>query len=114
MHQRVMRRQPEPLDRSTRRCRASGHPPQTPAQDPCTLPQAALVPGYMATDRSALPLQGFVSNKDSEREDGKGDPLETLLYAVLVASSARASVAELATILQVGLLGASETTATEP
>ena len=56
----------------------------------------------MATDRSAVPLQGFVSNKDSEREDGKGDPLETLLYAVLVASSARASVAELATILQVG------------
>ena len=56
----------------------------------------------MATDGSAVPLQGFVSNKDSEREDGKGDPLETLLYAVLVASSARASVAELATILQVG------------
>ena len=68
---------------------------------------AALMQGFMATDRPAVPLQGFVSNKDSEREDGKGDPLETLLYAVLVASSARASVAELATILQARLLGAS-------
>lgn len=45
-------------------------------------------------------MQGFVSNKDSE-EEGKGDPLETLLYAVFVASSERASVAELAGILSV-------------
>ena len=39
-----------------------------------------------------------MSNKDSE-EEGKGDPLEALLYAVFVASSERASVAELAGIL---------------
>ena len=45
-------------------------------------------------------MQGFVSNKDSE-EEGKGDPLEALLYAVFVASSERASVAELAGILSV-------------
>ena len=45
-------------------------------------------------------LQGFVSNKDSD-EEGKGDPIETLLYAVFVASSERASVAELASILSV-------------
>ena len=45
-------------------------------------------------------LQGFVSNKDSE-EEGKGDPLEALLYAVFVATSERASVAELAGILSV-------------
>lgn len=45
-------------------------------------------------------MQGFVSNKDSD-EEGKGDPIETLLYAVFVASSERASVAELASILSV-------------
>lgn len=45
-------------------------------------------------------MQGFVSNKDSE-EEGRGDPIETLLYAVFVASSERASVAELASILSV-------------
>ncbi len=45
-------------------------------------------------------MQGFVSNKDSE-EEGKGDPLEALLYAVFVATSERASVAELAGILSV-------------
>lgn len=41
-----------------------------------------------------------MSNKDSD-EEGKGDPIETLLYAVFVASSERASVAELANILSV-------------
>ena len=41
-----------------------------------------------------------MSNKDSE-EEGKGDPLEALLYAVFVATSERASVAELAGILSV-------------
>lgn len=45
-------------------------------------------------------MQGFVSNKDSD-EEGKGDPLEALLYAVFVATSERASVAELAGILSV-------------
>ena len=45
-------------------------------------------------------MQGFVSNKDSE-EEGKGDPLEALLYAVFVATSERASVGELAGILSV-------------
>jgi hypothetical protein len=45
-------------------------------------------------------VQGFVSNKDSE-EEGKGDPLEALLYAVFVATSERASVGELAGILSV-------------
>ena len=45
-------------------------------------------------------MQGFVSNKDSD-EEGKGDPLEALLYAVFVATSERASVAELANILSV-------------
>ncbi|KAL3158901.1 hypothetical protein ABBQ32_011616 [Trebouxia sp. C0010 RCD-2024] len=49
---------------------------------------------------SIPPLEGFVSNKDSD-EEGKGDPLEALLYAVFVASSERASVAELAGILSV-------------
>ena len=46
-------------------------------------------------------LQGFVSNKDSETNKDKGDPLEAVLYAVFVATSARASVAELATMLSV-------------
>lgn len=45
-------------------------------------------------------MQGFVSNKDSD-EEGKVDPLEALLYAVFVATSERASVAELAGILSV-------------
>ncbi len=47
--------------------------------------------------------QGFVSNKDSETSETKGDPLETLLYAVFVATSARASVAQLASMLSVDL-----------
>ena len=47
-------------------------------------------------------LQGFVSNKDTEGSETQGDPLEAVLYAVFVATSARASVAELGTILQVG------------
>ena len=46
-------------------------------------------------------LQGFVSNKDSEAGEARGDPLEAVLYAVFVATSARASVAELGQILQV-------------
>jgi hypothetical protein len=45
--------------------------------------------------------QGFVSNRDSERNEDKADPLEIILYAVFVATSERASVAELAEILQV-------------
>ena len=45
--------------------------------------------------------QGFVSNKDSEKGEGKGDPVEEVLYGVFVATSARASVGELATILSV-------------
>lgn len=48
-------------------------------------------------------LQGFVSNRDSERGEERGDPLEAVLYAVFVATSARASIAELAAILQVPL-----------
>lgn len=44
--------------------------------------------------------QGFVSNRDSERNEDRADPLEIVLYAVFVATSARASVAELAEILQ--------------
>ena len=46
-------------------------------------------------------LQGFVSNKDSEKGEDKGDPLEAVLYGVFVATSARASVGQLATILSV-------------
>lgn len=46
--------------------------------------------------------QGFVSNRDSERNEDKADPLEIILYSVFVATSERASVAELADILQVG------------
>ena len=45
--------------------------------------------------------QGFVSNRDSERNEDRADPLEIILYAVFVATSARASVAQLADILQV-------------
>jgi len=46
-------------------------------------------------------MQGFVSNKDSERGEDKGDPLEAVLYGVFVATSERASVAQLASILSV-------------
>ncbi|CAK0785595.1 hypothetical protein CVIRNUC_008805 [Coccomyxa viridis] len=49
------------------------------------------------------PLEGFVSNRDSERNEDRADPLEIILYAVFVATSARASVGELADILQVEL-----------
>ena len=41
-----------------------------------------------------------MSNKDSEE---RGDPLEAVLYGVFVATSARASVAELAEMLSVDL-----------
>lgn len=61
---------------------------------PC---QPKLLPSALHEPRD---VQGFVSNKDSE-EEGKGDPLEALLYAVFVATSERASVAELAGILSV-------------
>ncbi|AQK86166.1 FAM91A1-like protein [Zea mays] len=44
-------------------------------------------------------LEGFVSNKDQSYED----PIEELLYAVFVVSSENATVAELATTLQVDL-----------
>ena len=50
-------------------------------------------------------LQGFVSNRDSERNEDRADPLEIILYAVFVATSARASVGELADILQVSMPG---------
>ena len=46
-------------------------------------------------------MQGFVSNKDSEKGEDKGDPLEAVLYGVFVATSERASVAQLASILSV-------------
>lgn len=46
-------------------------------------------------------LQGFVSNKDSEAQEEKGDPLEAVLYGVFVATSARATVADLARMLSV-------------
>ena len=49
---------------------------------------------------SIPPLEGFVSNRDSTSGSGGGDPTEVVLYAVFVATSARASVADLATILQ--------------
>ena len=42
-----------------------------------------------------------MSNKDSETNKDKGDPLEAVLYAVFVATSARTSVAELAAMLSV-------------
>ena len=42
-----------------------------------------------------------MSNKDSERDEGRADPLESLLYAVFVANSSRASVVELAQMLSV-------------
>ena len=42
-----------------------------------------------------------MSNRDSEKNEDKADPLEIVLYAVFVATSARASVGELADILQV-------------
>ena len=42
-----------------------------------------------------------MSNKDSEKGEEKGDPLEAVLYGVFVATSARASVGQLATILSV-------------
>ena len=42
-----------------------------------------------------------MSNKDAEGSESRGDPLEAVLYAVFVATSARASVAELGAILQV-------------
>ena len=51
-------------------------------------------------------MQGFVSNRDSERNEDRADPLEIVLYAVFVATSARASVAELAEILQARPLSA--------
>lgn len=53
---------------------------------------------------AALRMQGFVSNRDSEKNEDKADPLEIVLYAVFVATSARASVGELADILQVNIL----------
>lgn len=53
---------------------------------------------------SIPPLEGFVSNVTSEAgENGRGDPLEKLLYAAFVAASGRASVAQLASILSVDL-----------
>ncbi len=45
-----------------------------------------------------------MSNRDSERNEDRADPLEIILYAVFVATSARASVGELADILQVSAL----------
>eukprot|EP00798_Chlamydomonas_sp_ICE-L_P005845 gene5845-6131_t len=48
---------------------------------------------------SILPLEGFVSNKTSDLGDNTVDPIESLLYAVFVASSERLKVSDLATIL---------------
>lgn len=48
-------------------------------------------------------LQGFVSNKTSVLGDARVDPVETLMYAVFVASSERLRVADLAKILGVDL-----------
>ena len=45
-----------------------------------------------------------MSNKDMEAGEARGDPLEAVLYAVFVATSARASVAELGQILQARLI----------
>ena len=42
-----------------------------------------------------------MSNRDSAGGAERGDPVETVLYAVFVATSARASVAELGDMLQV-------------
>jgi predicted transcriptional regulator len=44
-----------------------------------------------------------VSNKTSDAADGASDPIEVLLYSVLMASSGRLTVRELAGILQVDL-----------
>ncbi|KAK9836344.1 hypothetical protein WJX81_007135 [Elliptochloris bilobata] len=52
---------------------------------------------------SIPPLEGFVSNRDSAGGAERGDPVEAVLYAAFVATSARASVAELADMLQVDL-----------
>ena len=52
---------------------------------------------------AAFVMQGFVSDKDAASSDARGDPVETVLYGVFVATSARASVAELAEILSVDL-----------
>lgn len=43
------------------------------------------------------PLEGFVSNKDGAGEDG--DPVETLLYGMFFAASARTTIGELAAVL---------------
>lgn len=43
----------------------------------------------------ALDAQGFVSNKDTDTTGERGDPIEGLLYAIVVASTDRADVASL-------------------
>ena len=49
--------------------------------------------------RNGRAVQGFVSNKDSEKGEDKGDPMEATLYAMFVACSERTTVAKLADIL---------------
>ena len=46
-------------------------------------------------DFTALRVQGFVSNKDTDTTGERGDPIEGLLYAIFVASTDRADVASL-------------------
>ena len=74
------------------------HPP-VPRGTPPARPRAGGVPARLIWRGRGL-AQGFVSNRDSERNEDRADPLEIVLYAVFVATSARASVAELAEILQ--------------
>uniref|UniRef100_A0A0D9V040 FAM91 N-terminal domain-containing protein n=1 Tax=Leersia perrieri TaxID=77586 RepID=A0A0D9V040_9ORYZ len=57
------------------------------------------VPVYPDDRFKVSRLEGFVSNKDQSYED----PIEELLYAVFVVSSANATVAELAATLQADL-----------
>ncbi|KAM3349381.1 hypothetical protein ACQJBY_022423 [Aegilops geniculata] len=57
------------------------------------------VPVYTDDRFKVSRLEGFVSNKDQSYED----PIEELLYAVFVVSSANATVAELAATLQADL-----------
>ncbi|XP_044976075.1 protein FAM91A1-like isoform X2 [Hordeum vulgare subsp. vulgare] len=57
------------------------------------------VPVYSDDRFKVSRLEGFVSNKDQSYED----PIEELLYAVFVVSSASATVAELAATLQADL-----------
>jgi hypothetical protein len=58
------------------------------------------VPIYPSDHFQLLSLKGFVSNRDQSYED----PIEELLYAVFMASSEQACIAELTQTLQADLL----------